>query len=198
MDLRNCDNMELMAEFPDNHFDLAIVDPPYFTGPNKSGYYGGGYSNLGIKRSKHYHEITDWAVPEEEYFIELMRVSKNQIIWGANHFVNKFNASSSCWIVWDKENGKSSFADAELAYTSMNGAVRSFHAEEPVQQFRYMWNGMHQGSFGGDVRKNEKRIHCTQKPVILYRWLLQSYAEEGYEILDTHLGSGSIAIAVIN
>lgn len=178
--------MELMAEFEDNHFDLAIVDPPYFTGPNLSGYYGGGYSSLGVKKAKYYRECKHWTVPDEKYFKELKRVSKNQIIWGANNFSSTADFGSPCWIVWDKENGKSSFADAELAYTSFNTAVRIF---------RYMWNGMHQGSLGGDVRKNEQRIHPTQKPVVLYKWLLKNYAKEGDKILDTHLGSGSIAIA---
>lgn len=180
------DCMEGMRQFPDKFFDLAIVDPPYFEGPNRSGYYGKGYSSLGVKRAKYYDECKSWAVPQRPYFDELQRVSKNQIIWGANHFAAEFNSSSSCWIVWDKDNGASSFADAELAYTSFGTAVRIF---------KYMWNGMHQGSFGGDVSKNEKRIHPTQKPVVLYRWLLKNYAESGMKILDTHLGSGSSRIA---
>jgi len=184
-------NMELMKRYPDNYFDLAIVDPPYFKGPNKSGYYGKGYSNLGVKRSKYYDEIEDdcWQLPEKKYFDELIRVSKNQIIWGANHFSNVFDSNSSCWIVWDKDNGNSSFADAEIAYTSFSTAVRIF---------KYMWNGMHQGSKGGNTKLNEKRIHPTQKPVCLYEWTLDNYAEEGFKILDTHLGSGSTAIACHN
>lgn len=186
LDLRHCDNKDLMKLYPNKYFDLAIVDPPYFDGPNKSGYYGKGYSSLGVKRANNYGESTEWTVPDEEYFKELIRVSRNQIIFGANHFADRFNSSSSSWIVWDKVNGKSSFADAELAYTSFPGAVRIY---------KYMWNGMHQGSFGGDVSKNEKRIHPTQKPVSLYKWILQNYAETGNKILDTHIGSGSIAIA---
>jgi len=186
VDLYNMDCMEAMKEMEDNQFDLAIVDPPYFAGPNKSGYYGKGYSNLGIKRSKHYNDIKSWQLPNEKYFKLLKRVSKNQIIWGANHFADKFNSSGSCWLVWDKENGSSSFADCELAYTSFSTAVRVF---------RYVWNGMHQGSYGGDMRKNETRIHPTQKPTSLYKWILQNYASTGDKILDTHLGSGSNAIA---
>lgn len=186
IDLIRCDCMEYMSDCEDNYFDLAIVDPPYFDGPQKSGYCGNGYSNLGIKRNKYYSEIECWNVPDETYFDELFRVSKNQIIWGANHFAGKFNSSSSSWIVWDKDNGKSSFADAELAYTSFKSAVRIF---------KYMWNGMHQGSLGGDVRRNEKRIHPTQKPIALYRWLLENFSRTGDKILDTHLGSGSSAIA---
>lgn len=186
IELLNCDCMEYMATCPDNAFDLAIVDPPYFEGPNLSGYYGRGYSSLGVQRAKYYDECKFWNIPNEQYFIELKRVSKNQIIWGANHFAGLFISSSPCWVVWDKDNGKSTFADAELAYTSFSTAVRIF---------KYMWNGMHQGSHGGDVRKNEKRIHPTQKPIKLYEWLLTNYAEKGQRILDTHLGSGSSAIA---
>lgn len=182
----NIDCMEYMKTLKDNEFNLAIVDPPYFNGPNRSGYYGKGYSNLGVQRDKYYEECKEWSVPDEQYFQQLFRVSKNQIIWGANHFAGVFNSSSSSWIVWDKDNGKSSFADAELAYTSFDSAVRIF---------KYMWNGMHQGSAGGNVKLNEKRIHPTQKPVKLYQWLLSNYAKEGDKILDTHLGSGSSAIA---
>lgn len=186
IELFNADCMEIMARYGDNHFSLAVVDPPYFDGPNKSGYYGKGYSNLGVKRAKYYGETGHWNIPDEKYFKELFRVSSNQIIWGANYFANKFDASSRGWIVWDKVNGKSSFADCELAYTSFDRAVR---------MCTYMWNGMHQGSYGGDYRANEVRIHPTQKPVKLYDWIFDKYAEKGQRILDTHLGSGSSAIA---
>lgn len=101
-------NMKLMSRYPDNYFDLAIVDPPYFKGPNKSGYYGKGYSSLGVKRAKDYGSTNHWDLPDKKYFNELIRVSKNQIIWGANHFCNVFDSSSSSWLVWDKVNGKSS------------------------------------------------------------------------------------------
>lgn len=183
------DCMDIMRQYPDKHFDLAIVDPPYFDGPNRSGYYGKGYSSLGVQRAKYYAEIKTWSVPESDYFEELKRVSKNQIIWGANHFADRFNSASPSWIVWDKDNGASSFADAELAYCSMNKAVRLF---------KYVWNGMHQGSYGGNVKLNDPRIHPTQKPVALYEWLLDNYAQSGQKILDTHLGSGSSAIAANN
>jgi site-specific DNA-methyltransferase (adenine-specific) len=183
------DCMDVMRQYPDNHFDLAIVDPPYFDGPNKSGYYGKGYSSLGVKRAKYYADIKSWAVPESDYFQELQRVSRHQIIWGANHFADRFNSASPSWIVWDKDNGASSFADAELAYCSMDKAVRIF---------KYVWNGMHQGSYGGNVKLNEPRIHPTQKPVALYEWLLDNYASTGQRILDTHLGSGSSAVAAKN
>jgi site-specific DNA-methyltransferase (adenine-specific) len=186
VDIINADCMDYMSGLEDNNFDLALVDPPYFDGPNKSGYYGKGYSSLGVARANHLGDTPNWTVPESDYFEELTRVSKNQIIWGANHFAGRFDSSSGNWIVWDKENGGSSFADAELAYTSFGGSVRIF---------KYMWNGMHQGSFGGDVRRNEKRIHPTQKPVALYDWVLDKFAKPGQRVLDTHLGSGSSAIA---
>lgn len=113
----------------------------------------------------------------------MKRVSKNQIIWGANHFIEHIpNANSSCWIVWDKDNGENDFADCELAYTSFKSAVR---------KFKFRWQGMLQEN----MKCKEERIHPTQKPVALYAWLLNNYAKEGWKILDTHLGSGSIAIA---
>lgn len=186
IELLNIDCMEYMKGCEDNSFDLAIVDPPYFDGPQLSGYYGKGFSSLGVSRERKYHDIKSWDVPNAQYFIELKRVSKNQIIWGANHFSAVFDSSSSAWIVWDKDNGQSSFADGELAYTSFGTALRIY---------KYLWNGMHQGSMGGNTKKNVTRIHPTQKPTQLYDWLLKNYAKEGDRILDTHLGSGSSAIA---
>lgn len=183
------DCMDFLRAVPDGAYDLAIVDPPYFDGPNKTGYYGKGYSSLGVQRAKHYDSLPSWNVPDTDYFAQLKRVSKHQIIWGANHFADRFDSAGAGWIVWDKLNGESSFADAELAYSSFDKAVRVF---------RYVWNGMHQGSYGGDVRKNEKRIHPTQKPVALYEWLLAKYAKPGQRILDTHLGSASSVVAALN
>lgn len=182
------DCMEVMQSLGAGEFDLAVVDPPYFDGPNKSGYYGKGYSSLGVQRAKHYDSLPEWSVPGELYFDELKRLSKHQIIWGANHFADRFDAAAPGWIVWDKLNGGSTFADAELAYCSMDKAVRVF---------RYVWNGMHQGQYGGNKNRNEPRIHPTQKPIALYEWILDSYAQSGQRILDTHLGSGSSAIAAI-
>jgi len=183
------DCVEYMRGLEDNAFDLAIVDPPYFDGPNKTGYYGKGYSSLGVQRAKHYDTLPVWSVPDADYFEQLRRVSRHQIIWGANHFADRFNSSSPGWIVWDKDNGASSFADVELAYCSMDRAARIF---------RYVWNGMHQGKYGGNKRNNETRIHPTQKPVALYEWLLSEYAKPGQLILDTHVGSGSSLIAANN
>lgn len=176
----------VMQEFAARQFDLAITDPPYFDGPNKTGYYGKGYSSLGVQRAKHYDSLNSWAVPAEAYFQALQRISRHQIIWGANHFADRFNAAAPGWIVWDKLNGASTFADAELAYCSMDCAVRVF---------RYVWNGMHQGQYGGNKLRNESRIHPTQKPVALYEWVLDNYAEPGQRVIDTHMGSGSSAIA---
>ncbi len=180
------DCMEVLPTLHDRYFDLAVTDPPYFNGPNKSGYYGKAYSSLGVQRAKHYDSLPEWSVPDGQYFDELRRVSCEQIIWGANHFADKFNAASPGWIVWDKCNGESSFSDVEIAYCSMNRGARLF---------RYVWNGMHQGQYGGNKKLNESRIHPTQKPVALYTWTLQHYAAAGQRILDTHMGSGSSAIA---
>lgn len=182
------DCMDVLPTLADQSFDLAVVDPPYFDGPNKTGYYGKGYSSLGVQRAKHYDSLNSWAVPERQYFDQLSRVARHQIIWGANHFADRFDSASSGWIVWDKDNGGSSFADVELAYCSMPVAARLF---------RYVWNGMHQGQYGGNKKLNEARIHPTQKPVALYSWIFGNYASPGQRIIDTHLGSGSSAIAAL-
>ena len=187
--LHHGDCLDFLRSVPDGAYELAIVDPPYFAGPNKTGYYGKGYSSLGVQRAKHYDSLPVWDVPGTEYFSQLKRVSKNQIIWGANHFADVADFSGPGWIVWDKLNGESSFADAELAYSSFDKACRVL---------RYVWNGMHQGQYGGNKALNEKRIHPTQKPVALYEWLIDRYAKPGDRILDTHLGSGSIGIAAMN
>ena len=182
MKITNECNMELMSRYEDNHFDLAIVDPPYgIDVGNQSQGKGGGVAK------KIDYTVKDWdkSSPDLEYFKELKRVSKNQIIWGANHFINKIPFGSPCWIVWDKVNGGTDFADCELAYTSFKTAVR---------KISWRWSGMLQQ----DMKNKEKRIHPTQKPVKLYEWLLMNYAKEGDKILDTHLGSGSIAIACHN
>lgn len=180
-----------MKQIPDNYFELAIVDPPYGIGESGSS----NKTRSKLVKSKQYkdYEGLDKEPPSKEYFNELLRVSKNQIIFGANHFINHIPYNSSCWIVWDKCNGNNDFADCELAWTSFNTAVR---------QFRYMWAGMMQGksiSEGhiqqGDKSKNEIRIHPNQKPVALYKWLLMNYASIGDKILDTHVGSASSLIA---
>jgi site-specific DNA-methyltransferase (adenine-specific) len=186
--LYNADCMDILRELPDKQFDLAIVDPPYFDGPNKLGYYGTSKSSKGVKRP--FYKAKHWTVPGNDYFEELMRVSKHQIIWGCNYYQFPFGSGR---IVWDKVNGRSSFSDCEIAYCSMIDTVR---------MFSFMWNGMCQGKSASEGRiqqgnkaLNEVRIHPTQKPVVLYKWLLANYAKPGDRILDTHGGSMSSAIA---
>jgi len=169
-----------MARYPDKYFDLAIVDPPYGIGEDGSKNHTRG--KLAIAKNYKSFAGNDISAPDINYFNELIRISKNQIVWGANHFINNIPYNSSCWIVWDKDNGENDFADAELAYTSFKSAVRIF---------KFKWNGMLQQN----MKDKEQRIHPTQKPVSLYKWLLQNYAKEGNKILDTHLGSGSSRIA---
>jgi site-specific DNA-methyltransferase (adenine-specific) len=171
--------MEAMASMKDNQFDLAIVDPPY--GIKEDGLKNHSRDSS-AKATKYIPKNWDSSPPPQKYFDELRRVSKHQIIWGANHFISRIPIDSSCWIVWNKENGDKYFADCELAWSSFKTAVR---------MYSFRWAGMLQG----DMKNKEHRIHPTQKPVALYTWLLDKYAKTGWKILDTHLGSGSIAIA---
>jgi site-specific DNA-methyltransferase (adenine-specific) len=178
--------MEAMREMPDKAFELAIVDVPYGIGES------GERSTRPHKTKKcqnpsgaiKQYEIKEWdkQPPPQQYFNELFRVSVNQIVWGANHFISNMPFDSPCWIVWDKMNGDNDFADCELAWTSYRKAVR---------KFTWLWNGFQK-------QKPEERIHPTQKPVALYEWLLRNYAKAGDKILDTHLGSGSSRIAAYN
>lgn len=187
--ITNKDNMDLMARYPDKCFDLAIVDPPYFSGPEKRKYYGNTINKLNIKRVDYKPLTKSWKLPDQDYFNELFRVSKNQIIWGCNYYAQFIPDCGR--LIWDKVNSESSFSDAEIASVSLHDSVRLF---------KYMWNGMMQGAdykgnMLGDKKLNEKRIHPTQKPVAVYKWLLDKYAKPGDKVLDTHLGSGSLAIA---
>ena len=179
----NMDCMDGMKEFSDKYFDLAIVDVPY--GIRECG--DRNYTRGKIAKAKDYKAFSgnDLQAPDKQYFDELFRVSKNQIIWGANHFISRIPFDSHCWIVWDKDNGENDFADCELAWTSFNSAVR---------KFKYRWNGMLQEN----MKNKEFRIHPTQKPVALYEWLLSKYAKDGDIILDTHVGSASSLIACHN
>jgi site-specific DNA-methyltransferase (adenine-specific) len=170
-----CDCMKLMATLPDKSIDLAIVDPPYFKGPNYSSFFG---SKSPYRSEGRYPKLEHWNIPGDEYYNELLRVSKNQIIFGINYF--NFPSVPPGRIVWDKKNDKSTFSNGEIASCSLIKSVRFF---------RYMWRGFIREG------KREKIIHPTQKPVALYKWLLSNYAKPGMRILDTHLGSGSIAIA---
>ena len=175
MNITNEDNMQLMARYEDNHFDLAIVDPPYGIGASEM--------TMGSGKNKKYKKGKKWdnETPNLEYFKELQRVSKNQIIWGGNYFADKLSPSR-CYIFWDKGiNGDCDFADGELAWCSFDKVLR-------IAPVRY------KGFLGAD----KVRIHPTQKPVKLYEWLLMNYAKDGDKILDTHLGSGSIALACHN
>ena len=161
--ITNEDNMVLMARYPDNYFDLAIVDPPY----------GIGISSNPV-RQQHKKKNWDNNIPLEKYFNELKRVSKNYIIWGGNYFIDYLNNSQG-FIIWDKKQPeKFSLAMAEFAYSSI---------QSPAKIFRY------------SVLTEQDKIHPTQKPICLYKWILDKYAKQGDKILDTHLGSGSIAIA---
>jgi len=173
--LLNADCVSEMKKFPDKYFDLAVVDPPYGININ---------ANLGRKKGKRkrFAEATwDDQIPSDEYFSELFRVSKNQIIWGGNYFSSLF-PNSSCWLIWDKVTGENLYSDAELASTSFDKAVR---------KFTFMWKGM----FQQNMKEKEIRIHPTQKPVALYEWIFENYSNPGDKVIDTHLGSGSSAIA---
>ena len=176
--ITNEDNMELMARYEDNYFDLAIVDPPY-------GIARDGHSGSECKNKKHNwkkHDFKEWdnTTPTKNYFNELFRVSKNQIIWGANYFVEHLQKGTMGWIFWYKGQEGLTMSDGEIAFTSFQKATRQININR------------------GFIQKNGGSIHPTQKPVKLYEWLLINYAKEGDKILDTHLGSGSIAIACHN
>ena len=192
------DCMQGMKEFPDKYFDLAIVDPPYgrkeHGGKNRSGYVKQKNGNkIFVKDGQYDNRHWDNTTPSEDYFNELVRVSKNQIIFGCNYFNYPLIGGR---IIWDKCNDGSDQSDAEIAYCSMNSRV---------DIFRYMWRGMFQGKSitegtiqQGNKKLNEKRIHPTQKPIALYEWLLSRYAKDGDIILDTHVGSASSLIACYN
>lgn len=170
--ITNEDNMLLMARYPDNYFDLAIVDPPYGIGAGSKNFINGT-----SKTVKDYYKTNDWDLkrPSQEYFNELFRVSKNQMIWGGNYFSDLL-PPFRCFVFWDKTIHGNSYADGELCWTSFDNVARYFR--ENIAQ-----------------TNSEGRIHPTQKSIKLYKWLLDKYAKQGDKILDTHLGSGSIAIA---
>jgi len=169
LDLRNCDCMELMAQFKDKHFDLAIVDPPY--GINVHQNYGVGNRNDKDKDSKNWDNQT----PNKAYFDELKRVSKEQIIWGANYF-NCFNGKGGA-IIWNKKQPLPDSSQCEIA---------SYSRLQKVGMYEQRWT---------NFVNTKKTNHPTEKPIELYNWLLKNYAQEGFKILDTHLGSGSITVA---
>jgi len=166
MNITNEDCMELMARYPDKYFDLAVVDPPYGIGED-----GGKARTRGSKRTNGEKKGWDNQIPNAEYFAELMRVSKNQIIWGGNYFADLLPASR-CWLYWQKNMG-GDFADGELAWTSFDKVLKQY------------------------TKRSETfdRIHPTQKPVALYAWIYHNYLPQGGKVVDTHLGSGSNRIA---
>ena len=163
------DNMELMKRYRDNYFDLAIVDPPYGINAGKMTMGSGKHQ---FSKDKSWDEV----IPSKEYFNELFRVSKNQIIWGGNYFTEILPPTPH-WLVWDKKNPNLSFAEGELAWVRSGDNLRIFQYYSAQKE---EWTG---------------KIHPTQKPKKLYEWIIDKYAEDGFKILDTHLGSGSIAIA---
>ena len=172
------DCLEVLKSMPDKSVDLVLTDPPYgigeAAGKNKS-------RGLLAKPRDYGDEAWDNAIPTQEYFDEMRRVSLNQIIFGGNYFA-EYLGNSSCWVVWDKDNGATDFADCELAWTSFDTAVR---------KFRFRWNGMLQE----DMAHKEVRQHPTQKPVELMRWCLDKYSNEGDIILDPFAGSGTTCVA---
>jgi len=175
MKITNEDNMGLMARYEDNYFDLAIVDPPYGYGDKKT-------DILNFRQKEQHRE---WNIaPSDEYFKELFRVSKNQIIWGGNYFPFIWGFGGRCFIYWHKGNPVPNFADGELAWTSF---------DKNAKQFDYRYYGNLEGNTSAS-----KKFHPTQKPISLYEWVLMNFAEKENKILDTHLGSGSIAIACHN
>jgi len=173
------DCMDVMKDIPDKYFELAIVDPPY--GIKEDGRNNHTRGKLAVAKDYRDNPEYDNDSPEITYFNELFRVSRNQIIFGANHFISKIPFDSSCWIVWDKNN-TGDFSDCELAWASFNSAVR---------KFKFTWNGMIQEN----MKNKQTRIHPNEKPIPLYQWLLQNYAKEGQLIFDSHSGSGSLACA---
>ena len=183
----NEDCLEAMRHMEDKCFDLAVVDPPYGIGVMTMNYTKSGAirtPGYAAAKRRDYRKQSEWDIaPGPEYFEQLFRVSKNQVIWGGNYFQLP---PSKGFIVWDKrcnDEMRNDFADCELAWMSEGLGV--------ARVFRYVWSGMIQGN----MKNKEDRFHPTQKPVALYAWVFSNYAKPGYRILDTHLGSGSSRIA---
>ena len=194
--VHHADCMDIMATYPDNHFDLAVVDPPYGIKADRSFVRKtpaiDKRNGRPIKTKPKLVKAWDNERPNIDYFKEIIRVSKNQIIFGGNYFADLLPAKS-CWIVWDKVNGNSDQADCELAWTSFNTAVR---------QIELLWTGLLEAESINKGRRNqgnkklcESRIHPTQKPIKLYDWIYKNYLPNGGNVIDTHLGSGSNRIA---
>ena len=183
----NMDCLEAMRQMEDNAFDLAVVDPPYGIGVQSMNFTKSGpriVARTVPAKRRDYRRTDEWDIkPPQEYFDQLFRVSKKQVIWGGNYFQLP---PSKGFLIWDKrgsEEMSNDFAGCELAWLSPGMGV--------ARVFRFVWNGMLQG----DMKNKEERFHPTQKPVALYKWILSKYAKPGDKILDTHLGSGSSRIA---
>lgn len=170
----NMDCMDFMADIPDNYYDLACVDPPYGIGANKM--------TLGNGKKKIYRGQADWdnTIPTAEYWEQLFRVSKNQVVWGGN-YMTEFLKPTGAWLFWDKGTGENDFADGELAWTSYNGALRKITKS---------W-------VGANAKDGLERIHPTQKPIQLYEWIYHNYLPQGGKVIDTHAGSQSNTIAAL-
>jgi site-specific DNA-methyltransferase (adenine-specific) len=173
----NMDCLDFMASIPDNFYDLAIVDPPYNVGASDGSFGNRGYDS---KTSKLKHYANHNKTPESNYFIELKRISKNWIVWGANYYPENFTHTGA--IIWHKKNDNP-LSDCEIAFQSYNKLVKYVWCE---------WQGFLKGGEKGE------RMHPNQKPIKLYEWLLINYAKEGDKILDTHGGSQSSRIACFN
>lgn len=176
--IHHMDCLEGMRRFPDKFFDLVLTDPPYGIGESMKNHQSRGVLAAGIDYG---HSEWDSKIPSMEVFEEMRRVSKNQIIFGGNYFV-EYLKNSPCWIVWDKDNGENDFSDCELAWTSFSSAVR---------RLKWRWQGMLQQ----EPKWKEKKFHPTQKPVPLFRWILEKYSQEGMTVLDPFMGSGTTAVA---
>jgi len=176
----NMDCREFMVNCKNGEFDLNLSDPPYGIGEDG----GKNKSRSKLAHSKKYKQYSsgDKKPMDKFFFDEIIRTSKNQIIWGANHFISKMPYDSHCWIVWDKDNGDNDFADCELAWTSFKSSVRIV---------KYRWSGMLQGN----MKNKQKRIHPNEKPISVYRWVLSKYTKPTDVILDCFGGSMSSAIA---
>lgn len=180
-EVHNCDCMDFMRDLPDNAFDLVIADPPYGIGEDGLKNHSRGCK---ANATKFTPKSWDKDAPQQSFFDELLRIGKYVVIWGANHFISRIPIDSHCWIVWDKDNGQTDFADCELAWTNMPFAVR---------KFKYKWQGMLQEN----MSRKEERIHPCQKPIALYGWILRTFLPKigGGKIFDPMMGSGSSRIA---
>jgi len=186
--IHKMDCLKGLKEIPDLFADLVLTDPPYGIGAAKNGTIGGnGGFKKGNKRSNHVVKVKDYGKQEwdlnhvdKPYFDEMFRVSKNQIIFGGNYYID-YLYNSSCWIIWDKDNS-GNFADCEMAWTSFNTAVR---------RIKHRWNGMLQE----DMKNKEKRYHPTQKPLRVMEWIIRNYTKEGELVLDPFAGSGTTLVA---